>query len=418
MTLRRGVCAAAAPPALFSQQVLALHPITGCWHRAATAPGHVVGDDLALACFDHARDPLEFKPHVQLQPSGAQQKQQHSWTEGAGGSCLVGARVEILELPGSWHRATVLGLYHGAGGQAEDHGHAIHQLKYDDDDTVHLHHMQSETFRVIRLQHFFPASSRRLVHSGEPPDCVVPRPLPIDIRSYQHNPRFHTINGAFPGLEAVHRDPWVFLVHDIFTDAECDALVDKVRPHLKPSHMGGGLRPDVRKSNHIRCFFEETAGVQRRLSALLNLPTANFEGLKVIKYHEGEYFKIHNDGFRNTFDPETGRSLWECVPGNYPNRVVTLVAYLNDVRHGGGTYFNKLKLEVRPRKGMGLLFMPSFAPTSPETPGEQYTVLKHEGRMCIDEKWICNQWGWGCEYIESLDPKSGFPPARLSATSI
>jgi prolyl 4-hydroxylase len=396
-----------------SQEALALHPITGCWHRAMIS---AAADASVLVRFDHSLEPLEFIPRVQEQHRQRQRRKQHySWHEGMGGEgCLAGARVEVqLVHPGGGWRGGFVVPQHCLPPRAR----GSHLLEFDDG-AARWHHMPSETFRVCSMDHRVAAGSRRVVRSHEPPVCVVPRPPPIDVRDYQPDRRFHTINGSFPGLEAVHRDPWVFLVHDVFTDAECDALVDKARPHLKPSHMGGGLRPDMRTSSHTRCFFEETAGVQHRLSALLNLPTANFEGLKVIQYQKGEFFKAHNDGFRGAYDPQTGRSLWPCVPGDYPNRIVTLVAYLNDVPRGGSTYFNKLELEVRPRKGMGLLFMPSFAPTSPETPGEQYPVLKHEGRECVDEKWIANQWGWGCEYIERLDPKSGFPPARLSATSI
>lgn len=378
-----------------STQVLALHPLTGRWCDATTRPSAKQAQ--VLVCFDHSAEPLEYRPRAA----------QHSWGKCTGTCCLVGASVELLRSPGS--TARVLQCRRDP---------PLHLLKYQGG-TVLWCHMPSEAFRVLELLHHYAAGSRCVSTSREPPDCVVPRPpAPIDIRSYRPDPRFHYINAAYPGVEAVHADPWIFLVHDVFTDAECDALVDKVKPHLKPSRMGGGLRPDLRTSRHMRCFYEETAGVQKRISALLNMPTRNFEGLKVINYQPGEFFKLHNDGFRGAHDEATGRSLWPCVPGNYPNRVVTLVVYLNDVARGGSTYFSELGIDVRPRKGMGLLFMPSYAHTSPVDPGKQYTRLKHEGHTCVDEKWICNQWGWGCEYIETLDPKSGFPPARLSASSI
>ena len=109
--------------------------------------------------------------------------------------------------------------------------------------------------------------------------------------------------------------------------------------------------------------------------------------------------------FRGTHDKLTGASRWPCVPGDYPNRAVSLLVYLNDVARGGSTYFPKLGVDVRPRKGMGLLFMPSY------TNGQPDPRVLHEGRPCIDDKWLCTQWGWSCEYIERLDPASGFPRA-------
>ena len=185
----------------------------------------------------------------------------------------------------------------------------------------------------------------------------------------------------------------------MLTSAECDALVSDARPHLVPTRSSGGLRPARRMSRSTRCW----SPVQRKMSRLLNLPLAHLEGLKVIHYTRGGFFKPHHDAFRNTHDELTGASRWPCVPGDYPNRAVSLLVYLNDVERGGSTYFPTLGVEVRPRKGMGLLFMPSY------TNGQPDPRVVHEGRPCIDDKWLCTQWGWSCEYIERLDPASGFP---------
>ena len=40
----------------------------------------------------------------------------------------------------------------------------------------------------------------------------------------------------------------------------------------------------------------------------------------------------------------------------YPNRIVTLIVYLNDVTEGGATVFPKLNLRFQPKKGTGLIF--------------------------------------------------------------
>ena len=220
-----------------------------------------------------------------------------------------------------------------------------------------------------------------------------------------HDPCFHRINADYPGLQVVHAEPWVFLVHDLFTDAECEDLILGVSSRLVPTRTSGGLRPDRRRSRSARCW---SAALQQKIATLVNLPTRHLEGLKVTNYQQGEYFKPHHDAFRGAHDETTGQSLWPCVPGDYPNRVVSLIGYLNDVPQGGSTYFPRLGLDVRPKKGMGLLFAPAYTATSPAHPGKQDTRLIHEGRAAVSEKWICTQWGWSCEYIPDLDPVSGF----------
>ena len=122
---------------------------------------------------------------------------------------------------------------------------------------------------------------------------------PADVQHYKDNPdpRFHRINADYPGLQAVHADPWVFLVRDMLTAEECDALVDKAKPHLKPTRTSGGLRPDRRTSLSTRCW----AGAQHKMANLTNLPISHFEGLKVIHYQQGGFFKRHHDSYDGAF---------------------------------------------------------------------------------------------------------------------
>ncbi len=88
----------------------------------------------------------------------------------------------------------------------------------------------------------------------------------------------------------------------------------------------------------------------------------NFEPLKLVRYHEGEYFKPHYDatGFWNQANKH---GLEPCdVP--YANRVTTLFVYLNTPERGGDTEFTKYGLKVKPRAGMGVIHFPAYLNTS------------------------------------------------------
>ena len=64
---------------------------------------------------------------------------------------------------------------------------------------------------------------------------------------------------------------------------------------------------------------------------------------------------------------------------------------LNDVGEGGETVFPGAGIEVRPRRGLGILHFPARLPAGR---GARDARAGHEGACAIDEKWICQQWCW------------------------
>ena len=253
-----------------------------------------------------------------------------------------------------------------------------------------------------------------------------------------------TINVDFPGLRAIHKDPWIFLVPDLLSCDECEQMMDKAEPHFQPSY---GYSNAHRTSSECRLARRETKGIQARYSALLNKPVENMEAAKVSRYRRGEYFKNHVDPLSDTDFLE--------------NRIATLFVYLNDCERGGETRFLSLpsvrslsyvvgeavcclstgrdidgegdypgmikavhqdgtldidfddgdKLEnvarsavrayetllIKPAQGLGVLFFPAYLPTSPMAMKfhkqlDRHTV--HEGCVAVDEKWVHQTWVW------------------------
>ena len=63
-----------------------------------------------------------------------------------------------------------------------------------------------------------------------------------------------------------------------------------------------------------------------------------------------------------------------------------LLGQLNDVPSGGRTRFNRLGIEVAPRKGCALLFFPGFVS------GLVDIRAMHEARKAVDRKYVCQIW--------------------------
>lgn len=231
---------------------------------------------------------------------------------------------------------------------------------------------------------------------------------------------YAVVDPDFPGVTRV--GPGVYVVEDLLTTQECDALVLKARQPgvMQPSRTSGGLRPDRRLSVQARCQYEETPAVQAKLGRLMGVPVSHLEALKLIHYPPGGFFESHHDAFTQPFDPETGISDWTCVAGGrYPNRIMTTIVYLNDVVGGGGrTVFDTLGVSVQPKKGRALVFAPAYLPASAYKPGQQRKCMAHRGERCAEDKYIATQWAWGCPYDAGRDPKSGLGPGRLSGETV
>ena len=178
----------------------------------------------------------------------------------------------------------------------------------------------------------------------------------IPLSEYAPDGDHLAINVDFPGLRAIHKDPWIFLVPGLLTRDECEQLKVKAEPLLTGSY---GYSNGHRTSSECRIARKETQGIQSRYSKLCNMPVENMEAAKVSRYlkgqfsaqcsalgalrpppspssrptllippSEGEYFKNHVDALSGTDFLE--------------NRIATLFVYLNDCDSGGETRFLSL----------------------------------------------------------------------------
>jgi prolyl 4-hydroxylase len=189
------------------------------------------------------------------------------------------------------------------------------------------------------------------------------------------------------------------IIPDFLSAEECNQLITSAKARLATSYTwdvatGSSQINDYRQSEQM--FFNKRENglistIENRLAGLTGYPIENGEGLQVVMYRNGGYYKPHWDYFSPEYEGNKG------VIARGGQRVVTVLMYLNDVynnplnktQEGGETYFPRMELMVKPKTGKALYWhnMKDDGVTVDET-------TYHEGRPvpvgCV--KWIMTLW--------------------------
>lgn len=158
-----------------------------------------------------------------------------------------------------------------------------------------------------------------------------------------------------PDRELSTRNPLVLTIPDVLNPAECAAFIERMEGEGLAeapitTNRGPMMRKDIR--NNTRVMFDDVPFAQKlfervkphlpeRLETEL-IPVGANERLRCYRYVPGQYFAPHFDGY---FRRENGEESQ-----------LTLMVYLNECERGGHTVFTDLELEVKPVRGMALLF--------------------------------------------------------------
>lgn len=212
---------------------------------------------------------------------------------------------------------------------------------------------------------------------------------------------FHQINESYPNLEKLHSDPDIYIIPDFLSSEECDRLVQKASPHQIPclikSEESGTVQndPTIRTSTNANIPRAEVPSITEKITQLTNCSEEHLEIYQVLKYEKGQEFKPHTDGFDG---PVTACGFFNS------GRIATLFCYLNDVEEGGKTMFNKIGIDVKPKKGTAVLHFPM----SLDMVEDERT--EHEGSKAVDTKWILTTWVWKDERLDERYSESNLQP--------
>ena len=93
-------------------------------------------------------------------------------------------------------------------------------------------------------------------------------------------------------------------------------------------------------------YNEETKKICGSISTLLNTDLSHSEDMQIIRYEKGQEYKYHYDTFEGKY-----------LDSEFSNqRLYTVLVYLSDVEMGGETSFDKLNINISPKKGKLLFF--------------------------------------------------------------
>ena len=187
-------------------------------------------------------------------------------------------------------------------------------------------------------------------------------------------------------------DPILYVVNDFLSNDECDAFVEASKGKLKPSTV---ISPDKHIQHESRtsenCWIVHNANetvheVSKRFSILVQMPIRNAEQYQLVYYKKGAEYKPHFDSF--DYETDDGKKNWE--PGG--QRMITVIAYLNDVEEGGETGFPELGINIPPKKGDAVVFHNTVSNDAHTHPKINPRSL-HGGMPVIKgEKWMVNLW--------------------------
>jgi hypothetical protein len=140
------------------------------------------------------------------------------------------------------------------------------------------------------------------------------------------------------------------------SDEDCDTVLRKVaelrwynsmiaRDHDTTYDTEAAVRNSL--SLHPAEFLAHFPGLHDRLAETaipkirdhFQTEFARLDGLHLIRYPEGGYFAVHTD-----------------KSPRFPNRLYSLICYIDDDYEGGETAFPSLQVMVKGRRGWGLIF--------------------------------------------------------------
>ena len=183
--------------------------------------------------------------------------------------------------------------------------------------------------------------------------------------------------------------PVAAVLDDVLSIDECERLIALARPRLQPSTIvdpetGEDRTAEHRDSEGMFFHLNETpfiANLDRRISALMNCPVENGEGLQVLRYGPRAKNTPHFD-FLIPSNPANKASL-----ARSGQRISTMVIYLNQVERGGETVFPEVGLAVLPRQGSAVYFEYGNSRRQVDP------LSVHAGAPVIaGEKWAMTKW--------------------------
>lgn len=185
---------------------------------------------------------------------------------------------------------------------------------------------------------------------------------------------------TLPNIEPLSTSPRLGIVRSLFTPDECAHVAMLSTPRMTPSVVVDPVTG--RQSEHpIRSSDGTVLGpiqqdmvihaINLRLAAVTATREEQGEPLSVLRYRFSQQYRLHHD----------------CLPGESNQRIITVIAYLNDSFGDGATRFPAIDLNIRGQTGDAIIF------SNVLENGQVDHRSQHAGMpVSHGEKWICTRW--------------------------
>eukprot|EP00985_Skeletonema_marinoi_P021426 scaffold13138_cov151-Skeletonema_marinoi.AAC.3 len=196
-------------------------------------------------------------------------------------------------------------------------------------------------------------------------------------------PIYNGINPNYPGAQLLHAHPPIFCVHNFLSSAECEFLIRNATDAFGPAPVvgrGSGEVSPSRTSSTCYLAREDLPEYMRKITLLTGKPPEHCELPQVGRYYPSQQYLQHFDAF--DLSNEDGIRF----ASNGGQRTITVLTYLNDVPRGGSTSFPNLNIQVRPQKGMALVFFPATLD------GLLDKMALHAALPAVDVKYVSQVW--------------------------
>jgi prolyl 4-hydroxylase len=173
-------------------------------------------------------------------------------------------------------------------------------------------------------------------------------------------------------------------INNFLSTEECEHLIKISRDKFAPSQVISDTNDKIDKTTRTSHSFYISKSsddiikrIENKVSKLLNRDVEYIEGLQVVNYKPGDFFKEHHDYFHEPYLSKIKNQ-----------REFTFFVYLNNFKgNGGQTSFPLLNKEFYPKKGDALFWR------NCENINSCYNLSLHQGKAPeIDEKTGLNIW--------------------------
>ena len=182
----------------------------------------------------------------------------------------------------------------------------------------------------------------------------------------------------------------IFTIDDFLSEEECVQILKLIKGNLEPSRVFAKEQINEARTSRT-CFFKDKDKTQvfirfieDRVSKIMGIHPSYMEGAQAQYYGKGQEYQPHADYFSKGTD-EYEENLKEGMPGQ---RTWTFMVYLNDDFEGGQTYFPQTNIEIKPKRGMALLWNNLYPDGQPNPYTHHQSKPVEEGRKAILNFWF------------------------------